>query len=165
MIALSLILGKIKLFSMPFGGSVTLGQYVPIIFLSYKYGVKTSFLASFIYSILHFFLSFKIIPAKSFMDFCVLIVLDYILPCVVLSFSSAFTIKKYENTFNKIYMGVILSFMIRIMIATFSGVVLWAEYIPFKKIIFLYSFIYNSIYLSLECLISILIIKKIKIFV
>ena len=38
MIALSFILGRIKLFSMPQGGSVTAGQMIPLIIFAIRYG-------------------------------------------------------------------------------------------------------------------------------
>ena len=40
MVALSTVLSFIKPFELPYGGSVTLFSFVPILFVGYAYGIK-----------------------------------------------------------------------------------------------------------------------------
>lgn len=160
MISLSLVLERIKLFSMPFGGSVTLGHYVPLILISYKYGAFKGIITSFIFSIVNMAFSFKVPPAKSIQSFFALIIFDYILPYIVIGAVSFFG-KFFKKSPNKIYIETATSFILKILISSFSGVVIWKEYIPFDSEIWIYSLIYNSLYLIPEYLITILILKKI----
>ncbi|MCQ2609897.1 MAG: energy-coupled thiamine transporter ThiT, partial [Lachnospiraceae bacterium] len=51
LIALSLVCSKIKIFSLPLGGSITLFSMLIISIPGYLYGVKYGFVSSFIYSL------------------------------------------------------------------------------------------------------------------
>ena len=162
MVILSLILGKIKFFSFAFGGSVTLGRFVPLIFLSYNCGYKTGFFASLVCGIIHIVFSFNIPPAKNFSYFFALILLDYILPYLVFGLTSFFDLPLKNNSYLKMYTGTIISFILKIFICTISGAVLWVQYIPCVEEIWTYSLFYNCAYLIPECLISIFMISKLK---
>ena len=52
MIALSVILSMLKIFHLPWGGSVTLCSMLPMILLSYRYGIKWGSFSSLIYALL-----------------------------------------------------------------------------------------------------------------
>ena len=52
MVALAFVLGEIKLFKLPQGGSVTLGLMIPIIFYSLRHGVGTGVLAGVVLGLL-----------------------------------------------------------------------------------------------------------------
>ena len=160
-VSLSLLLNKIVLFHLPFGGSITLGHHLPLIYLSYKLGWKVGGFASFIYSIVYIILSFKVPPAKNFLSFICIVLLDYVLPYVGIGISSAFKIKGIKNKFLKVCSGVIVSFALNLLLGIISGIVLWKDYIPFNINIWLYSAIYNSLYLIPQMIITIIFLKYI----
>ncbi len=160
MISLSLVLERIKLFSMPFGGSVTLGHYAPLILISHKYGTFKGIITSFIFSMINMAFSFKVPPTRSLQSFFTLIIFDYILPYIAIGAVSFFG-KFFKKSSNKIYIETTTSFILKILISSFSGVIIWKEYIPFDSQIWIYSLTYNSLYLIPEYLITILILKEI----
>lgn len=160
MISLSLVLERIKLFSMPFGGSVTLGHSVPLMLISYKYGAFKGIITSLVFSIINMAFSFKVPPARSMQSFLILIILDYILPYLAIGAVSFFG-KFFKKSSNKIYIETATSFILKILISSFSGATIWKEYIPFDSYIWIYSLIYNSLYLIPEYIITILILKEI----
>lgn len=69
-IALSLVLGRIKLFTMPAGGSVTAGSMIPLFLFSIKWGWKNGVVVGFVYGIIDALLGGYIIhPAQFFLDY------------------------------------------------------------------------------------------------
>ncbi len=52
MVAMSTVLSFIKFSELPYGGSVTLFSFVPIIFIGYAYGVKWGLSAGLVYGVL-----------------------------------------------------------------------------------------------------------------
>ena len=52
MVAMSTVLSFIKFSELPYGGSVTLFSFVPIIFVGYAYGAKWGLSAGFVYGLL-----------------------------------------------------------------------------------------------------------------
>ena len=141
---------------MPFGGSVTLGHTLPLVILAYRRGFKTSFFANVSYSLIHLITHFGIPPAKSLGSFFSIILIDYILPYCLMSvlFCIQFSYKY------RILFWIILVFILKIIMSTISGVLLWKDYIPFTFNIWIYSFIYNCMYLVPECIITFFMGKK-----
>ena len=56
LIGLATVLSVIKVFALPFGGSVTLFSMVPILVLGYMYGVKWGLLSGGVYGLLQMIL-------------------------------------------------------------------------------------------------------------
>lgn len=158
MVSLSIALKQIVLIRFPFGGSVTLGKYVPLILLSYKSGTKTAVLASFAYSVINLIFSFKIPPVKNFYYFALLIFLEYFLPYMLVGFVS-FLGWGIRNKNLRIYASVVTLFILKILLSSISGIVFWSEYIPKEFNIWIYCIIYNSAYLIPECLITLILLK------
>ncbi len=52
MIALSVILSMLKVFQLPWGGSITLCSMLPMVLLSYRYGVKWGSFTAMVYALL-----------------------------------------------------------------------------------------------------------------
>ena len=165
MVCLSLILRQIKLFSMPFGGSVTFGSLAPLIILSSKYGVKTGVFASFVCLIAHFIMSFKVPPAKSFFAIILIIFLDYVLQYLLIGLSGFFGRFFSFGRLNKMYTGAAVSFILKIFSSAVSGMVFWGEYAPSYLNIPIYSLAYSCAYLIPEFIVTVIVIKKIEKFI
>lgn len=165
MVCLSLILKQIKLFSMPFGGSITFGSLAPLIILSNKYGVKAGVFASFVCFMVHFVMSFKVPPAKSFFAIVLIIFLDYVFQYLLVGFSGFFGKLFSFGRFNKMYTGSVVSFILKIFSSAVSGAVFWSEYAPGFLNIPIYSLAYSCAYLIPELIITVIVIKKIEKFI
>lgn len=63
MIAVGTVLAQIKIFEMPFGGSVTLVSMLPFILVSFRHGVKWGLATGFVNSLLQMLLGFYAPPA------------------------------------------------------------------------------------------------------
>lgn len=157
LVSLSILLSKITLFHMPFGGSLALANNLPLVLLSYRCGYKVGFFASLVYSFVRMVFSFTPPLAKNFVSFVLLILLDYLLPNIVMGMSSLFAIR-IHNRYFKLYSGIIISYILKILISTTSGVVLWGAYIPFECNLWIYSLLYNSLYIVPDSIITIVLI-------
>ena len=56
MIALSTILSMIPLFSMPYGGTVTLLSMLPLVLMAFRHGTKWGVFTAFVHSVLQLLL-------------------------------------------------------------------------------------------------------------
>ena len=134
-IALATVLSFIKILSMPYGGSVTLGSMVPILLLAFRrariYGFVQLFLDGWFYSPIGMFL-------------------DYPLAFGVLGIAGLF--KKLPEVV------VIIALVCRLICHFISGVVFFGIYAPERMSPIIYSAIYNSGYMLLEMFISCILI-------
>ncbi len=145
-VALSQILGYIKVFSMPQGGSITAGSTVPIILFSLIFGVKSGLLAALAYGILQFLLGggITIHPMS--------ILMDYVLACTVLGFAGLTTNGKYTKI--GAVTGTILASFLRWAVVVLSGVLIWSSYAPEGMNPWRYSIVYNSTYMIPETILT-----------
>ena len=79
MIAVGTVLAQIKIFEMPFGGSVTLVSMLPFILVSFRHGVKWGLATGFVNSLLQMLLGFYAPPAGTVAAFVGVVLLDYVL--------------------------------------------------------------------------------------
>ena len=49
LLAIAVILSLIKVFELPFGGSVTAASMMPVILIAYIYGIKWGIFSAFVY--------------------------------------------------------------------------------------------------------------------
>ena len=84
MIAVGTVLAQIKIFEMPFGGSVTLVSMLPFILVSFRHGVKWGLATGFVNSLLQMLLGFYAPPAGTVAAFVGVVLLDYVLAFTLL---------------------------------------------------------------------------------
>jgi thiamine transporter len=138
-IALATVLSFIKILSMPYGGSVTLGSMVPILLIAFRRDVKVGFLTGVIYGFVQLFLDgWFYSPIGMF--------LDYPLAFGVLGLAGLF--KKLPE------IGVIIALICRFISHFISGVVFFGIYAPERMSPIIYSAIYNGGYMLPEMFIS-----------
>ena len=90
MIALTLVLSYVKIFDLPYGGSISL-EMIPLVLMSFRNGTKAGVLTSFAYSILGLILGFSnVMYCPTLFTQFACIMLDYVLAFTVLGFSSFF---------------------------------------------------------------------------
>ena len=142
-IALATVLSYIKIFSMPYGGSVTLGSMVPILLISFRRDVKVGVTTGVIYGLVQMFLDGWFYSPVGML-------LDYPLAFGVLGLAGLF--KKQP------IIGVVLGMAGRFVCHFISGVVFFGIYAPEGMSPVIYSAAYNGGYMLPEIVISAILI-------
>ncbi len=143
-VALAQILGYIKLFSLPEGGSVTLNM-LPIFVFCARWGFGPGMLASFTLSLLQLLLDGAY--AWGWQS----IIGDYLIAYTVIGLAGLFS--KQEKGF---FTGTAVGALARFIVAWVVGAVVWGEYMPdsfFGMTMtspWFYSAIYNGSYLLIN---------------
>lgn len=144
LVALAQVLGYIKLFELPQGGSVSLSM-LPIFIYCARWGFGPGMLASFAFSLLQLLLD----GAYAFGWQSMLG--DYIVAFTVLGLAGLFHGKK-----NGFFIGCVVGSAARFLVHYLVGVIVWGEYMPdtfFGMTMttpWFYSALYNGSYMLLD---------------
>ena len=150
-VALAQVLGYIKLFELPQGGSVGIGM-LPIFIYCARWGFGPGMLASFAYSVLQLLLDGAY--AWGWQS----IIGDYILAFTVLGFAGLFHKQKYG-----FFICSAVGSAARFIVHYLTGVLVWGEYMPetfFGMTMttpWFYSALYNGSYMALDLVMCLLI--------
>ena len=154
MVALATVLSYIRVFKLPWGGSITLLSMLPIALFSIRRGLKTGFAVSFAFSLLQFFqgvsdglFGWGLTPGM--LIACIL--LDYIGAYTVLGIAGIFRKKGFLGWIG----GTALAVALRFLFHFASGVIIWHSFGELwngfsTDNTFLYSFLYNGCYMLPE---------------
>ena len=158
MIAVGTVLAQIKIFEMPFGGSVTLVSMLPFILVSFRHGVKWGLGTGFVNSLLQMLLGFYAPPAGTVAAFVGVVLLDYVLAFTLLGLAGVIA-KPFKNHLLGVAAGTAAVCVIRFLCSFLSGALLWGSYQESYEwargmSVWLYSFIYNGSYMLPELLIT-----------
>lgn len=154
-LALAVVLGMIRIYRMPQGGSVSL-EMVPIFYIALKQGVLPGILTGLLYGVLQLFLGAYIVHPFQ-------LILDYPLAYGLIGFSGLLqeTVRRRPVP-SMIAVFVLLGSILRLFSHLFSGVIFFSQYAPesFWGLSiggnpYLYSFLYNISFLLPEALITI----------
>ena len=151
MLALAQVLGYLKLWTLPNGGSVTLSM-LPIFIFCIRWGVCPGLLASFAFGLLQLFLD--VAYAAGWQS----IIGDYLLAFAVMGFAGLFRGKKHG-----FYFGALLGTFLRFLVHYVTGATLWAEYMPpefFGMTMtspWIYSALYNGSFLLLSLALTLIV--------
>ena len=149
-LALAYLTSYIKLFEMPWGGSVTLFSMLFIVLIANWYGVKTGILVGFAYGIIQFIQEPYVL---TFFQVCC----DYILAFAALGVAGFFAKSKYG-----LVKGYIVAVLARGVFHAIGGYLYWMDYMPDnfpKALASLYPILYNYSYLLVEGVITVIIIS------
>ena len=169
MIALATVLMWVsKLIPAPWlqGGSVTLASMVPIISVGILFDTKWGLCASLAYSLIQMMFGFYPPPTQTFINFILVILLDYVFAFGVLGLSGIV----YKASGKKSFSPAIAAFtvtLLRYICHILSGILIWGVYAEEGQTVFAYSLIYNGSYMIPEIIISTVVtglILKSKIF-
>lgn len=133
-LALSFVTSYIKIFELPFGGSVTAFSMLFIVLIAYWYGPKTGVLLGFVFGILQFLQEPYVL---SFFQVCC----DYLLAFAALGLAGFF--RKQKNGLVK---GYLVAVVARGAFHVLGGYLYWMDYMPDnfpKELSVAYPFIYN----------------------
>ena len=149
-LALAYLTSYIKLFEMPWGGSVTLFSMLFIVLIANWYGPKTGVLVGLAYGIIQFIQEPYVL---SFFQVCC----DYILAFAALGVAGFFAKSKYG-----LVKGYIVAVLARGVFHALGGYLYWMDYMPDnfpKALASLYPILYNYSYLLVEGVITVIIIS------
>lgn len=150
-VALGYVTSFMKVFSLPYGGSVTLFSMLFIVLIGYWYGVKVGLLAGFVFGILQFLQEPYVL---SFFQVCC----DYLFAYAALGLSGVFS-KSKKNGLVKAY---ILAIIMRGAFHALGGYLYWMDYMPEsfpQSLAMLYPIIYNYSFILLEGVLTVIVIK------
>lgn len=152
-IALSFALSYAKFSPVPYGGSITIASFVPVLIYAYAYGVVDGLLVGLIFGLLNFVSGPYILTPFTF-------ILDYLLAFASIGFMGIAKKFTKKTTFN-VVLGTIGVYVIRFIFHLISGVIyfnenaIWVD-LPGWAVsnAFVYSFIYQCIYIPADCAIA-----------
>ena len=133
---------------------------LPIMLISVKYGITTGLVTSFAYSLTQLvqaIASANVFPYCETVGTLVLCVLfDYIVPFTLLGLAGIFLkFKLTKNAEVNVYIGIISVVVLRFISHFITGVAIWGQWAPDGMGKYLYSFLYNGSFLSIDFLICI----------
>ena len=150
--ALSFALSFAKL-PMAYGGSITLASMLPLFLYCYAFGIARGAVVGTVYGILQFIQAPFFLNAPQFF-------LDYIIPFAAICLAAVF--KKLKSRTASVLLGALLFSAVRLASHVLSGITFfnlgWIVTLPFfgagdQFSAFMYSLLYNSIYMVPETVI------------
>ena len=146
--ALAIVTSMLKIFELPFGGSITLFSMLFIVLIGYWYGPKAGLMTGFAYGLLQFVLDpiFYSIPQMF---------VDYPLAFGALGLSGFFSNKKYG-----LWIGYVVGIFGRFVFSYLSGLLFFAAYAEGSGMSApVYSLCYNGSYIGAEGIITLIVIS------
>ncbi len=177
------LVSKFVIPEMPFGGQLTLASMLPMVLISYRYGVKWGLFSGVVYSLLQMGLGVKTVTAAFQADYfgdgvmimnaIIMVFLDYVLAYTLLGLGGVFR-NKIKRPGVSLMCGSLVALMARYVAHILSGYILfagWAEWFFTQdgfpawgaKLVesvspgvlgFLYSVVYNGMYMIPEIIIT-----------
>ena len=148
--ALAFVTSYIKIFTLPWGGSVTLCSMLFIVLVANWYGVQTGILVGLAYGILQFIQEPYVL---SFFQVCC----DYILAFAALGVAGFFAKQSHG-----LLKGYIVAVIARGAFHALGGYLYWMSYMPDnfpKSLTAVYPIVYNYSFLLAEAVITLIIIS------
>ena len=148
MLALAMVLAMvcalIPFLNLPFGGGFTVASMLPVVIISYMYGMKWGFFSAAIYSVIQIVMDLYLgkgstimalfMPnSEDFMGFgaaIAILIIDYLVAYTLLGFGGAFR-KVIKNKALVLTLGVVLALSLRYIAHIVSGYIFygaWAEW-------------------------------------
>jgi thiamine transporter len=158
MIALATVLSYIRVYRLPWGGSITLFSMLPIVLYSIKYGVVKGVEAGFLFSLIQLgqgaidgLFGWGLTPAA--LVGCILF--DYILPFTVIGLAGMFRGKGAVGW----TLGTVIALLLRFACHFCTGVIIWKSFGELwdgfsTDNTYLYSFLYNGSYMLPEIILT-----------
>ena len=181
---LAFICAYIPFLNFPFGGGITLASMLPIILVSYIYGVKWGVFTGFVYSLIQMLMGHGTIVAmflpnndayQGAVRAIVICLLDYIVAYTVIGVGGIFR-NKIRNNSTAIVLGAVVALVLRYVVHIVSGAIFYGAFaewfftdtvfadMAFSKWIMgnmsggllatIYSVVYNGCYMIPEMIIT-----------
>lgn len=154
-VAMSFTLAVIKFSPIQYGGSITLASFVPIMLYAYVYGVADGLIVGLVHGLLNFIEDPYILTPATFL-------LDYLLAFASVGVMGFFgKMRREEKGVLPLVLGSISVFSLRFISHLCSGAIfflqgaVWVDFPAWATAnAFIYSFIYQCVYIPADCLIA-----------
>ncbi|MCR4615602.1 MAG: energy-coupled thiamine transporter ThiT [Clostridiales bacterium] len=175
MVAAAIILSMIKVYELPYGGSITLCSMLPVMLIGYMYGIRFGMLCGLVDGVIQAIMgtATQAFAGQKWWGVLLILLLDYIVAFSVLGLGGLFS-KKIKNPRLSFASGIVVAGLARLAAHFVSGVILfgqWAEWYFTQdgfpkfggtilanfsgwKLSAIYSAIYNLSYMLPEIIIS-----------
>lgn len=142
-ITLAVVTSMLPLFSLPYGGSVTLLSMFFICLIGYLYGTKAGILTGIAFGLINLVLKpYVVHPVQLFMD--------YPIAFGCLGLAGSFCNSKYG-----LIKGYLLGVVGRFVCSALSGYIFFASYTPEGMSTIAYTIVYNGSYMGIEAAITV----------
>jgi len=150
--ALAAVLYAVRPFSLPFGGAITLGSMVPVMFLSLRRGIRVGVIAGAVFGALALPIDVVTLGASNIIVSPQQVFLEYPVAFGVLGLTGIF----HRKTVRFAIAGAAISVFVKFLIHYFVGVYVWYYVYAFPEGYGQYVFpaVYNGIFLLVEFIIS-----------
>jgi len=146
MVALAVILDILPLPRWPNGGSLSITS-VPILYLSYRHGLKWGLFAGLTDAVLQLITGWYAPPAGTVWAVLGCVLLDYVLAFTVLGSGAFFASLFGKRRLIGYAFGAVSANLLRFVCSFLSGILLWDSYAPEGQAVWAYSLIYNGGYM------------------
>ncbi len=156
MLALATVLSEFAVFKLPYGGSVTLFSQVPMVALSYRYGMKWGAFSGMVMGVIQMLFglgNFSYVSGVA--AYLILIFADYVIAFGCLGLGGMFK-NKVKNPALSLALGGGVVSVIRFLCHFISGVTIWGDYSGGAMSAVWYSITYNASYMLPELVITII---------
>lgn len=133
------------------GGSITICSMLPIIIISYRFGIKWGMISATAFACLQLLLNPALPPANNLLLVLVCVLLEYIVAFGFLGLGGIFK-NKFNNITVELVLGVIFVLTARFLCHFLAGVIVWGSLIDVGS--WQYSLVYNSSYMIPEIIIT-----------
>lgn len=160
MLALSVVLSRIRIFQAPQGGSVTAGSMIPILLFAMRWGTGPGVITGIVFGILKLMLGGSVFtPIQAILEYPVafgfLGLAGIFYKSIDFNSNNKLTVRHYF----KIVISIFLAITGRFICHFIAGVTVFAQYTPEGMHPWIYSLVYQSSYLVPEFIISALILS------
>lgn len=145
--AIAFVLNSIKIFTMPYGGSVSCCSMMPILLLAVLLGNRAGMFGGLLLGCLSIVNGAYVIHPVQFL-------LDYLLPYIFLGTAGFWG---YQHK-GKVFLGAVIAVVLSVGCNILSGAVYFASYAPEGMNPWIYSIIYNLMSNGVEGALSILVL-------
>ena len=152
MIALSIVLGFIKIADMPYGGSVTVASMIPIVIAAYRHGLKWGMGAAIANSAVQLFTGIKYFSYfTTWQSIVALILFDYLIAFAVFGLAGILRGRMKQNL--ALALGALGASVLRYICHVISGATIWMGISIPDGAAIAYSLGYNATYMIPETVI------------
>jgi thiamine transporter len=151
--ALSAALYVVRPFSLPYGGSITLGSMVPVIWLALRRGLFVGFTAGAIFGMIALPIDVILLPYSPITN-PMQVFLEYPLAFGVLGLAGIFR----KRSLGFAIVGTGISVFAKFLLHVIAGVMFWSWTIPIEWNPLVYAVVYNGSFLLPEFIISAILI-------
>ncbi len=154
-VATSFVLALIKFKPVQYGGSITLASFVPVLIFAYVFGVRDGLIVGLIHGLLNFIESPYILTPATF-------ILDYLLAFLSIGVMGFFgNLPRKSKAAMPVVLGCVAVFALRFVFHLLSGAIFFLQDAVWVSLpnwamrnAFIYSLIYQCVYIPADCLIA-----------